>query len=247
MPDDPNCVFCAILAGRAPASVVHQDDRCTAFLDIRPLVRGHLLVVPNRHAPGLADLQDGGHLFEVARRLAGALRAAEGVRCDGVNLLLADGDVAGQEVPHVHLHVLPRYEGDGFRWSHGPLDPPTRDELDRSAAGIRAHLAEAVPGWLGTYWEQGFEGYALLVFQPASATRPDGGWALDGMHELTAGDHLTVWNPDGSIALDGELRMRRRGLFGRRRLHGPDGIGPDDLIELCRHQPPLRASLVRAR
>ncbi len=111
-----SCVFCEIAAGRAPASVVYSDEQVIAFLDIRPVTAGHLLVVPRAHAAGLADLlpADGAAMFTAAQRLAAALRVA-GLPCEGINLFLADGETAGQEVPHAHLHVLPRARGDGFR------------------------------------------------------------------------------------------------------------------------------------
>ena len=94
-----DCIFCAIVAGQAPASVVYHDDHCTAFLDIQPVNPGHVLVVPNDHATYLADLPPatGGHLFQVAQQLAAALRKS-GLRCEGVNLFLADGKAAFQEV-----------------------------------------------------------------------------------------------------------------------------------------------------
>jgi len=134
------CVFCQILAGRAPASVTYEDDSCLAFMDIRPVNPGHLLLVPRVHAASLADLDDetAAHMFVVAKHLAGALRSS-GVRCEGVNLFLADGRVAGQEVFHVHLHVLPRYVDDGFGLRFGPhyAVPPPRSELDDLAARIR--------------------------------------------------------------------------------------------------------------
>ena len=139
----PACVFCEIVAGQAPASVVHRDDRVVAFMDIRPVTAGHLLVVPLRHAGGLGELdeEDGAHAFRVARRLAVALRRA-GVPCDGVNLYLADGAAAGQEVFHVHLHVFPRYSGDGVRLSVA-ASRPVREELDRVAGSVRAALDRA--------------------------------------------------------------------------------------------------------
>ena len=139
----PDCSFCDIEAGKAPASMVYQDEQCSAFLDTRPVNPGHLLVIPNRHATYLADLDPatGGHLFQVAQRLAAALRQS-GVRCQGVNLFLADGEAAGQEVLHVHLHVLPRYAGDGFGLRFGPTygQRPPRAELDGLARQIRAAL-----------------------------------------------------------------------------------------------------------
>jgi histidine triad (HIT) family protein len=134
------CIFCEILAGRLPASIVYQDELCTAFMDIRPVNPGHLLVIPNRHAANLAELQPhmGAHIFKVAQRLALALQNS-GLRCEGANLFLADGQVAGQEVFHTHLHVLPRFTGDGFGF-HFPPGYPTiqeRNALDQQANMIR--------------------------------------------------------------------------------------------------------------
>jgi histidine triad (HIT) family protein len=139
-----DCVFCRILEGSEAASFVFRDERCAAFLDIQPVNPGHLLVVPIAHAPHLAELdpETTAHLMRVARELAGAMRAS-GLRCEGVNLFLADGEAAMQEVMHVHLHVLPRYPGDGFGLRFGPEygRKPPRQELDDDARRIRAALA----------------------------------------------------------------------------------------------------------
>lgn len=138
-----DCIFCEILAGRSPSSIVYQDDVCTAFMDIQPVNPGHVLVIPNRHAAFLADLDEntGAHMFRVAQRLARALRHS-GVGCEGVNLFLADGEAAMQEIFHVHLHVFPRYEGDGFGLTFSPdyFIRPDRSELDKVAARIRNAL-----------------------------------------------------------------------------------------------------------
>ena len=138
-----DCIFCEILAGRSPSSIVYQDDVCTAFMDIQPINPGHVLVIPNRHAAFLSDLDEntGAHMFRVAQHLARALRDS-GVRCEGVNLFLADGEAAMQEIFHVHLHVFPRYEGDGFGLTFSPdyFDKPGRPELDKVAARIRNAL-----------------------------------------------------------------------------------------------------------
>ncbi len=135
------CVFCEIVAGRLPASVVYRDERVLALMDIRPVTTGHVLVVPRRHADGLADLaeEDGAQAFRVARRLAVALRAS-GVRCEGVNMFVADGAVAMQEIFHFHLHVFPRYPGDSFRLTADWSRQPPREELDRVAGALRAAL-----------------------------------------------------------------------------------------------------------
>ena len=134
------CIFCDIAAGTAPASILYQDALCLAFMDIQPVNAGHLLVVPIRHATYLADLppDTGAQLFRVAQQLSAALRRS-GVHCEATNLFLADGEAAGQDVFHVHMHVIPRFAGDGFGLRHGPtygVRPP-RAELERIAQQIR--------------------------------------------------------------------------------------------------------------
>ena len=113
-------------------------------MDIQPVNPGHVLVVPLAHAADLAALapETGAQLMRVAQRLAAAVRGAgeqreSGVRCEGVNLLLADGPAAGQEVFHVHLHIIPRYAGDGFGFRSEYHHPPARAELERVAASVR--------------------------------------------------------------------------------------------------------------
>jgi len=135
-----DCIFCAIAAGAAEASVVYEDDAVVAFMDLRPVTPGHLLVVPRVHAAGLAELDAaaGARVWQAAQPLAAALRTS-GLRCEGVNLFLADGVAAGQEVFHVHLHVLPRFAGDGFRIDAAWQFPP-RSTLDEHATAIRARL-----------------------------------------------------------------------------------------------------------
>jgi diadenosine tetraphosphate (Ap4A) HIT family hydrolase len=132
------CVFCEIAAGQAPASVVYEDEITLAFMDIQPVNAGHMLLIPKRHATFLADLDGatGARLFTVAMRLAEALRRS-GIRCEGVNLFLADGEAAFQEVFHVHLHVFPRFAGDPFRIEADWSARPAREELDAVAATIR--------------------------------------------------------------------------------------------------------------
>lgn len=137
------CPFCNILSGNLEGTVVYQDDICTAILDIQPINPGHLLVIPNQHIPDLAGLHPdiGKHLFAVGQKIAAALRQSS-VQCEGVNLFLADGKAAMQDVFHVHLHVIPRFEGDGFGFTFSPryAELPTRDELDN----IGYFLKEAI-------------------------------------------------------------------------------------------------------
>jgi histidine triad (HIT) family protein len=135
-----DCVFCRIVAGTADASVVYEDDRLLAFCDLNPVNPGHLLIIPKIHSVGLVDLDesDGSQRFRVAQRLATAVRSS-GLRCEGVNLFLADDKAAGQEVFYVHLHVFPRYVGDRFRLDSGRRRASRRG-LDAIAARVRAVL-----------------------------------------------------------------------------------------------------------
>ena len=138
-----DCIFCRIVAGDAPASFVYRDEVCSAFVDIQPVNPGHLLVIPNVHATHLADMdgETASHLMRIGHRLAAALRAS-GLKCEGVNLLLADGKAAMQSVFHVHLHVIPRFKGDGFGFRFGPhyFELPERPTLDTAADKIRTAL-----------------------------------------------------------------------------------------------------------
>lgn len=136
----PDCIFCRIVGGTIPASIIHRDDDIVAFMDIGPVNPGHLLVVPIAHTASLAELQlgDGAKMFTVAHRLAAAVRRSE-LRCEGINLFLADGAAAGQEVFHVHLHLVPRFSGDAVRFSW-PRTQPSREDLNTHAAAIRSAL-----------------------------------------------------------------------------------------------------------
>lgn len=138
-----SCVFCDLLAGSLEASFVYRDDSVAAFMDIQPVTPGHVLVVPVAHHVALGDLPagTGAAMFDLAQRVAAGLRRS-GLKCEGVNLFFADGEAAGQEVFHAHLHVFPRFAGDGFglRFPEGYTALPTRAALEQVAAGIRASL-----------------------------------------------------------------------------------------------------------
>jgi len=135
-----DCIFCKILRREAPASLVYEDVNTLAFLDIRPITPGHTLVIPKVHAAYLADLPESspGPIMETARKVAMALRRS-GLRCEAVNLWIADGTEAGQEVFHVHMHVIPRFAGDGFGIRAGPEygRMAGREQLAANAAKIR--------------------------------------------------------------------------------------------------------------
>ncbi len=123
-----SCVFCRIAAGVHPAEIVYQDERVIAFLDINPLNPGHTLVIPKDHVERLSDLpaELTGPLLAAAARVAKAAQEALGAA--GVNLIVNDGRAAGQAIPHLHLHVVPRFPGDGGGSLHSLL--PVRRGLD---------------------------------------------------------------------------------------------------------------------
>lgn len=103
-----NCVFCAIAAGEIPCFKVYEDDVALAYLDINPFTEGHTLVIPKAHTTGLLDTPDAtlGALFARVRKIAARLR--EVLPCDGFNVLQNNGEAAGQTVPHLHVHIVPR-------------------------------------------------------------------------------------------------------------------------------------------
>jgi histidine triad (HIT) family protein len=135
------CVFCAIIAGDADASIVYRDDATTAFMDLRAFHPGHTLVVPNEHIPDIFALDDatGAAVMATAVRVARAVRAA--FAPDGINIMQSNGEAAGQEVFHLHVHVLPRHSGDGLLSYRRGSGARPRIELDAHAARIRAILA----------------------------------------------------------------------------------------------------------
>jgi histidine triad (HIT) family protein len=133
----PDCIFCKVVAGELPATVVAEDERTISFMDINPATRGHALVVPRVHATDLLAVgeYDLAACVAAARRLAA--RAKDGLGADGVNVLNCCGQVAWQSVFHFHLHVIPRYHDDPLRlpWVPGPGDS---DEIAAAAAVLRA-------------------------------------------------------------------------------------------------------------
>jgi len=138
-----DCVFCNIIKGSAPASIAYSDEKVMALMDVQPVNPGHVLIIPKIHVAQLSELSEetGVRMFKIAMRIAEALRQS-GTKCEGINLFLADGEAAGQNIFHVHLHVIPRFRGDGFQIKVGPHYglKPDRKELDKIAQKIRAIL-----------------------------------------------------------------------------------------------------------
>jgi histidine triad (HIT) family protein len=132
-----DCIFCDIVAGKAPASIVYQDEATIALMDISTLNPGQVVVIPRNHCTCMADMDEatGMQLFKTTMRVCWAIRKS-GIECNGINLFLADGEAAGQEVFHVHILIIPRLKGDSMKITAN-WTKPDRDELDEIASKIR--------------------------------------------------------------------------------------------------------------
>jgi histidine triad (HIT) family protein len=131
---DPDCIFCKIVAGELPATIVDEDEHTIAFMDINPATRGHALVVPRAHAADLLEIEPDqlAAVSAAAQRLA--RRVKQRLGADGVNVINSCGAVAWQTVFHFHLHVIPRYRGDPLRL---PWQPAPGDVAEIAAAAAR--------------------------------------------------------------------------------------------------------------
>jgi len=143
---DGACVFCAIVAGSEPASMVFSDEQVVAFMSLEQPNPYKVLVIPRQHVPTIYDLSDeqAGYVFRAAVRVARGIRAVSG--CEGLNVVQANGRVGQQDVFHFHLHLIPRVSGDRMAgrivlgWDDTPSE---RAELDRLASALRARLLPA--------------------------------------------------------------------------------------------------------
>jgi histidine triad (HIT) family protein len=135
-----DCVFCKIVAKAIPATVVHEDEHTLAFMDIGQVNPGHVLVALKAHAENIFALQEtqAAAVFRSAARVARAVRAA--FEPEGLSVYQANGKAAGQTVFHFHVHLVPRYEGDGMALTW-PVKNPPREKLHDYAEQIRAKLA----------------------------------------------------------------------------------------------------------
>lgn len=147
---DYNCIFCAIAAKRAPASIVYENENAIAFLDIHPVVEGHTLVIPKNHCRNVFDIDDesGRAVMHASRVVARALRAA--FNADGLTILQSNERAGGQAVFHYHAHLAPRFFHDGLmsrtdterRMQWQSRGNPSQQELGIIAEKIRAHVKD---------------------------------------------------------------------------------------------------------
>ena len=135
-----SCIFCRIVKGEIPAEVVARGPEVTAFLDVQPLADGHVLVVPRAHAARVEDLEPAAAdaLFRTVVRLAGPVREALGAA--GTTIGINNGDATGQTIPHVHVHIVPRWESDGAGSVHTIFPRNVTRKLPDVGAAIRKAL-----------------------------------------------------------------------------------------------------------
>ncbi len=125
-----DCIFCDIIDGKAPSLDIYEDEYVLCFLDINPLSQGHTLVIPKKHADRLEELDEiRENIFRVVHRLAPKI--ADAVEAPAYNIFINNGEEAGQEIPHIHCHILPRFKDDGGKPGHAIMpSPPPLDEKE---------------------------------------------------------------------------------------------------------------------
>ena len=126
-----DCIFCKLANGQIPTNSIYQDEDFNVILDMSPATRGHALILPKEHADNLASLPDetAAKAFVLAKKMAGVM--TEKLHCDGLNVVQNNGAAAGQTVLHFHLHLIPRYKGDGQQlgWAPGKASPQELEEV----------------------------------------------------------------------------------------------------------------------
>ncbi len=134
-----SCIFCRIAQKQVPASIVYEDEKAMAFLDIKPLNEGHTLVIPKEHYENIFDIPREliAYLHGVTKHIAVAVE--ETTKADGISIIQQNGEAAGQEIFHLHVYVIPRYEGQKLP-SFSELAEADREQLSQTAAKIRQNL-----------------------------------------------------------------------------------------------------------
>lgn len=130
---DDNCIFCKLANGDIPTNMIYEDDMFAVILDASPATRGHALILPKEHAANIYELSDetASRIFVLAKKMAAKM--TELLKCDGFNIVQNNGEVAGQTVFHFHMHLIPRYKGDGNEeklcWNHQEFTPEEMKEI----------------------------------------------------------------------------------------------------------------------
>ena len=138
---DQDCIFCKIVAGEIPSTTIYEDEDFKVILDISPASKGHAVILPKNHAKNLFELpdDDAEKIFKVARKCGTAMM--EVLHCDGFNVLQNNGEAAGQTVFHLHVHLIPRYDGDNvhIKWIPGPVEI-SQEETEKIVEAIRKNI-----------------------------------------------------------------------------------------------------------
>ena len=136
---DEFCIFCKIVRKQAPASIIYEDETVMAFLDIRPLNEGHTLVIPKKHYVNVFDIPEDqlNKVHKVAKQVSIAIK--EATNADGISIIQQNGKAAGQDIFHLHVHAIPRFEGQKLP-SFSALKEVERAKLDEMAKRIRRQL-----------------------------------------------------------------------------------------------------------
>jgi histidine triad (HIT) family protein len=134
-----NCIFCKIVRKEAAASIVYEDVQVMVFMDIRPVNEGHTLVISRKHYEGIFDAPEElvAYTHKIAKRIAIAVKKA--TNADGISIIQQNGRAANQDIFHLHVHVIPRFEGQNML-RFGELTLADREKLDTAAAKIMQHL-----------------------------------------------------------------------------------------------------------
>lgn len=135
-----NCTFCKIINKEIPSSIVFEDEDVVAFMDVHPANTGHILVLPKKHVQSLLDLDNvfASSLFSVAKNICTAIKKTS-IKCEGFSFRMNDGKAAGQEVPHLHLHIIPRFDNDKVQ-NLQTFERKSKEELDGIVLKIKEYL-----------------------------------------------------------------------------------------------------------
>lgn len=129
----PDCIFCKIVRGEIPSHKIYEDDNCFAFLDINPLADGHTMVIPKKHADQLEDLSsaEAGRVFEGVHKISELVK--EKLCAPATTIGINNGEAAGQVVPHLHIHIVPRFPGDGGGHIHSIVQAEIKRDVEEVA------------------------------------------------------------------------------------------------------------------
>jgi histidine triad (HIT) family protein len=137
--NEDSCIFCRIAQKQLPASCVYEDEKVMAFLDVRPLNEGHTLVIPKAHYENIFDVPQelNAYIHGVTKQIAIAVKKA--MNADGISIIQQNGKAANQDIPHLHVHVIPRYKEQKMP-SFSETSEANREQLSQTAAKIRKQL-----------------------------------------------------------------------------------------------------------